>query len=125
MTISKEGRKVHDRSRVSHKRIVRIGTGPVPRSPPSAETVSMTDPKSARSRFSRCGPARRFPSPSCSEHGRRPVSILTTCELHEELLSLIEDLEIAAQLRERAAEGEPVSLADVATELGLDPDDFR
>ncbi|ROR80290.1 hypothetical protein SAMN06295974_2551 [Plantibacter flavus] len=41
------------------------------------------------------------------------------------LLPVIEDIEIAHLVRERAAVGGSGSLADVALGLGLDPDDYR
>lgn len=41
------------------------------------------------------------------------------------VLPVIEDIEIAHLVRERAAVGGSGSLADVALGLGLDPDDYR
>ena len=41
------------------------------------------------------------------------------------LESLLEDLEIAALVRERTAAGPPTPLIDLAVQLGLDPADFR
>jgi hypothetical protein len=38
---------------------------------------------------------------------------------------VIEDIEIAHLVRERAAAGDAAPLADVAASLGLDADDYR
>lgn len=46
-------------------------------------------------------------------------------ELYTELLPVIEDLEIAHLVTERAAAGPATPLADVATALGLNADDYR
>jgi antitoxin StbD len=46
-------------------------------------------------------------------------------ELYARLLRVIEDLEIAQLVRERAAAGESVPLADVAAAVGLDPAYYR
>ena len=56
---------------------------------------------------------------------RRPEGVMIPFELYEELLPVIEDVEIAHLVRERAAAGEAVPLADVAVTLGLDADDYR
>jgi hypothetical protein len=56
---------------------------------------------------------------------RRPEGVMIPFELYEELLPVIEDVEIAHLVRERAAAGDAVPLADVAASLGLDADDYR
>lgn len=56
---------------------------------------------------------------------RRAEGVVIPFELYTELLPVIEDIEIAHLVRERAAHGKSVSLADVASGLGLDPDDYR
>lgn len=55
----------------------------------------------------------------------RPEVIVILLALYEKLLPLVEDLQITAQLRERADKGEAVPLADVAIALGLNPDNYR
>lgn len=56
---------------------------------------------------------------------RRPEAVVIPFELYEELLPVIEDIEIAHLVRERAAAGDAVPLADVAAAIGLDADDYR
>ncbi|MCZ4069148.1 MULTISPECIES: hypothetical protein [unclassified Microbacterium] len=56
---------------------------------------------------------------------RRAEGVVIPFELYAELLPVIEDLEIAHLVRERAAAGESGSLSDIAAGLGLDPDDYR
>lgn len=56
---------------------------------------------------------------------RKPEAVVIPFELYAQLLPVIEDLEIAQLVRERAAAGESVPLADVATATGLDPDVYR
>jgi len=46
-------------------------------------------------------------------------------DLYAELLPVIEDVEIAHLVRERAAAGAATPLADVAATLGLDSDSYR
>lgn len=55
---------------------------------------------------------------------RRPEAVVIPFELYESLLPAIEELEIAAIVRERS--GEPTRpLSELASELGLDPADYR
>lgn len=56
---------------------------------------------------------------------RRPEAAVIPFELYAQLLPVIEDLQIAQLVRERAAAGESVPLADVASAVGLDPADYR
>ncbi|OAN33758.1 hypothetical protein A4X17_15095 [Plantibacter sp. H53] len=56
---------------------------------------------------------------------RRAEGVVIPFELYTELLPVIEDIEIAHLVRERAAGGGSGSLADVALGLGLNPDDYR
>lgn len=56
---------------------------------------------------------------------RRPEAVVIPFELYAQLLPVIEDLEIAQLVRERAAAGDSVPLADVAGAVGLDPADYR
>jgi antitoxin StbD len=56
---------------------------------------------------------------------RKPEAVVIPFELYAQLLPVIEDLEIAQLVRERAAAGESVPLADVAAAVGLDPADYR
>jgi hypothetical protein len=56
---------------------------------------------------------------------RRAEGVVIPFELYAELLPVIEDIEIAHLVRERAAAGESAPLADVAAALGLDPDSYR
>lgn len=51
---------------------------------------------------------------------RRPEAVVIPFELYARLLPVIEDLEIAQLVRERAAAGASVPLADVAAAVGLD-----
>lgn len=46
-------------------------------------------------------------------------------ELYAELLPVIEDIEVAHLLRDRAAAGQSAPLSDVAAAVGIDPDSFR
>lgn len=46
-------------------------------------------------------------------------------ELYAQLLPAIEDLEIAATVRERAAAGPAVPLSGIAEQVGLNPADFE
>lgn len=46
-------------------------------------------------------------------------------ELYLQLLPVVEDLEIAQLVRERAAAGESVPVSDVAAAVCLDPADHR
>ncbi len=55
---------------------------------------------------------------------RRPEAVVIPFELYTSLLPAIEELEIAELVRERSAEpARPLS--ELATELGLDPADYR
>lgn len=56
---------------------------------------------------------------------RRPEAVVIPFQLYAQLLPVIEDLEIAQLVRERAAAGESVPLADVAAAVGLDPAHYR
>ena len=56
---------------------------------------------------------------------RKPEAVVIPFELYAELLPVIEDLEIAHLVRARAAAGESVPLADVASAVGLDPAGYR
>lgn len=56
---------------------------------------------------------------------RRPEGVIIPFGLYAELLPVIEDLEIARMVRERAAAGPAVALSDVAAAVGLSPDDYR
>ncbi len=56
---------------------------------------------------------------------RRPEAVVIPFELYAQLLPVIEDLEIAQLVRERAESGESVPLADVAMAVGLDPALYR
>lgn len=56
---------------------------------------------------------------------RRPEGVVIPFDLYAELLPVIEDVEIAHLVRERAAAGGAMPLADVAATLGLDPDTYR
>ena len=56
---------------------------------------------------------------------RRPEAVVIPFELYAQLLPVIEDLEIAQLIRERAGGGPSVPLADVAAAVGLDPDSYR
>lgn len=56
---------------------------------------------------------------------RRAEGVVIPFELYAELLPVIEDVEIAHLVRERATAGQSASLADLAAGLGLDPDDYR
>ncbi|GAB2705863.1 hypothetical protein BKA24_000526 [Microbacterium marinum] len=56
---------------------------------------------------------------------RRAEGVVIPFELYAELLPVIEDLEIAHQVRERVAAGQSGSLSDIAAGLGLDPDSYR
>ncbi|TIH36150.1 hypothetical protein D4765_10215 [Subtercola vilae] len=56
---------------------------------------------------------------------RRAEGVVIPFELYAELVPVIEDIEIAHMVRERAAAGESVPLADVAAALGLDSDTYR
>ncbi len=56
---------------------------------------------------------------------RKPEAVVIPFELYAQLLPVIEDLEIAQLVRERAASGESVPLANVAAAVGLDPDSYR
>jgi antitoxin StbD len=56
---------------------------------------------------------------------RKPEAVVIPFELYAHLLPVIEDLEIAQLVRERAAAGEPVPLSEVAAAVGLDPVDYR
>lgn len=55
---------------------------------------------------------------------RKPEAVVIPFELYARLLPVIEDLEIAQLVRERAAAGVSVPLADVAAAVGLDPVDY-
>ena len=56
---------------------------------------------------------------------RKPEAAVIPFELYAELLPAIEELEIAALVRERAGAGPAVPLADIAAEFGFDPSDYR
>lgn len=56
---------------------------------------------------------------------RRAEGVVIPFELYTELLPVIEDIEIAHLVRERANTGGSVPLSDVAAALGLDPDSYR
>lgn len=56
---------------------------------------------------------------------RKPEAVVIPFELYAQMLPVIEDLEIAHLVRERAAAGESVPLADVAAAAGLDPHSYR
>jgi antitoxin StbD len=56
---------------------------------------------------------------------RRPEGVMISYELFSELVPVIEDLEIARMVRERANAGASVDLSDVAASIGLDPDEYR
>ncbi|HET8778783.1 MAG TPA: hypothetical protein VFM66_01830 [Agromyces sp.] len=56
---------------------------------------------------------------------RKPEAVVIPFDLYAELLPVIEDLEIAHQVRERAAAGDAMPLADIASSIGLDPDSYR
>ncbi|WP_188743663.1 hypothetical protein [Agromyces bauzanensis] len=56
---------------------------------------------------------------------RKPEAVVIPFELYAELLPVIEDLEIAHLVRERAAAGESVPLSEIAAAAGLDPESFR
>lgn len=56
---------------------------------------------------------------------RKPEAVVIPFELYAQLLPVIEDLEIARLVHERATVGESVPLADVAVAVGLDPADYR
>ena len=55
---------------------------------------------------------------------RKAEAVVIPFELYARLLPVIEDLEIAQLVRERAAAGVSVPLADVAAAVGLDPVDY-
>ncbi|WP_454299440.1 hypothetical protein [Salana multivorans] len=54
---------------------------------------------------------------------RRPEAVVIPFELYQELLPAIEELEIAALVRDRRAEPSR-PLSELAGELGLDPTDY-
>lgn len=56
---------------------------------------------------------------------RKPEAAVIPFELYTELLPAIEELEIAAIVRERSAAGPATPLADIAAELSFDPADYR
>lgn len=57
---------------------------------------------------------------------RKPVGAIVSVELLDQLESLLEDIVIAPQVRERIERGEAeASMAQVAEDLGLDPADFE
>src|SRR3954451_23139829 len=56
---------------------------------------------------------------------RRPEGVMIPFELYAELLPVIEDLEIAHLVAERAGAGPAVPLADIAAAAGLNADDYR
>lgn len=56
---------------------------------------------------------------------RKPEAVVIPYELFAELLPAIEELEIARVVRERSAAGPAHSLEGLASDLGLDPADFR
>jgi antitoxin StbD len=56
---------------------------------------------------------------------RKAEAVVIPFELYAQLLPVIEDLEIAQLVRERAAAGESVPLAAVAAAVGLDPASYR
>src|SRR6218665_284963 len=56
---------------------------------------------------------------------RRTEGVMIPVELYEELPPVIEDLEIAHIVRDRATAGASVPLADIAAPAGLDPGDYR
>jgi hypothetical protein len=56
---------------------------------------------------------------------RKPEAVVIPFDLYAQLLPVIEDLEIAQLVRERATAGEAVPLSDVAAAAGLDPDHYR
>ncbi len=56
---------------------------------------------------------------------REPEAVVIPFALYSELLPAIEELEIARIVRERSASGKSLPLSDLATQLGLDPADYR
>ncbi len=56
---------------------------------------------------------------------RKPEAVVIPFELYAQLLPAIEDLEIAAVVRERAAAGPAVPLSGIAERVGLNPADFE
>lgn len=56
---------------------------------------------------------------------RKPEAVVIPFALYSQLLPMIEDLEIAALVRERAAAGEAAPLSDIAAGLGLDPSEYE
>ncbi|WP_187977237.1 hypothetical protein [Mycetocola sp. JXN-3] len=56
---------------------------------------------------------------------RKAEAVIIPFELYAELLPIIEDMEIAALVRQRAARGPATPLSEVAGRLGLDPGDYR
>ncbi|MFC4245087.1 hypothetical protein ACFOYW_17095 [Gryllotalpicola reticulitermitis] len=56
---------------------------------------------------------------------RKPEAVVIPFELYTSLLPAIEELEIAQLVRERSAEGPARPLSELATEVGLDPNDYQ
>ncbi|MCK2029655.1 MULTISPECIES: hypothetical protein [Microbacterium] len=56
---------------------------------------------------------------------RRAEGVVIPFDLYVDLIPAIEDLEIAYLVRQRSEAGETGELADIASDLGLDPDDYR
>ena len=56
---------------------------------------------------------------------RKPEAVVIPFELYAQLLPAIEDLEIAALVRERVNAGPSVPLSDLAARVGLDAADFE
>ncbi len=59
---------------------------------------------------------------------RKPEGVMLSYESYERLLNLLEDMDIAAIVKERLGDGsKPIKggLDDMARELGFDPDELR
>ncbi len=55
---------------------------------------------------------------------RRPEAVVIPFDLYQALLPAIEEIEIAAVMRDRGSDA-PRPLAELAAELGLDASDYR
>jgi antitoxin StbD len=92
---------------------------PLPVIPTSEARAQLPD---ALRRFRTDGPLAR---PMVFGGHRRAEGVVIPFDLYVDLIPAIEDLKIAYLARERAATDEVGALADVASDLGLDPDDYR
>lgn len=51
---------------------------------------------------------------------RKPEAVIIPFALYDAIYPLLEDIEVAALIRERTSQGSPEPLDDVAAELGVD-----